>query len=713
MEAKKYLVSCDAGGTMTDLFVMDTNGKFVVGKAATTPHDQSIGFMESLGDAMSYWGIDFKKSSKEIVPQFLNAVYTGTSMLNCMLTRSGQKVGLIVTKGFEYMLEQGRAKESVAGYPEAQIFHSVYRKHKEPFVPLRRIAGVTERIDIRGVVAIPLYEHEIPPAVEMLMDEEIECLGICFLCSFANPIHEQMAGKIAREVIKKRGKEVPVYLSHEVAPIIRETSRLNSLVMQAYASEATRKQLFGIEEKLKKEGLKHPLQVVLSYGTVANIRYPRIHEATVSGPIGGITGGAYLGKIIGEENVVCTDMGGTSFEVGIVSKGKNRMVREPEFCRMYLNIPMLECTSIGAGSGTYIRIDPYTSRIVLGPDSAAGDPGPVSYDMGNETPTICDCDLLLGRINPKYYLGGKKILNVEHAYKNFKEQIADKLGMDVYEAAEGIINIMDLNMRDHLRSTLLGYDPKDYVVMGYGGASGLHLVGFAGDSPWKGVCTMPWAAGFSAFGCAAMDYAHRYSKSTQSVLVHQASEAQKLEIAKALNAVWKEFEAVAARDFKAEGVASKEIVFEHFVYMQYLGQLDVVEVPVPAYPLKSGADVDKLVAEFEKIYGEQFPLVAKSAEAGYRVIEVGVIAKAPMVKPVVPKLELAGKEPPKKAYKRTQPVYMGGKWTETKIYELDEVLPGNEIDGALILEGPAYTLFVPSDRKVRVDQHRVIWVERI
>ncbi|MFA7270689.1 MAG: hydantoinase/oxoprolinase family protein [Sterolibacterium sp.] len=713
MEAKNYLVACDAGGTMTDLFVMDTNGRFVVGKAATTPHDQSLGFMESLGDAMSYWGIDFEKKSKEVVPKFLNAVYTGTSMLNCMITRSGQKVGLIVTKGFEYMLEQGRGKESVAGYPEAQLFHSVFRKHKEPFVPLRRIAGITERIDIKGNVAIPLYEHEIAPAVEMLLDEGIESLGICFLCSFANPLHEQMAGRIAKEAMIKAGREVPIYLSHEVAPIIRETSRLNSLVIQAYASEASRKQLFHIENALKKEGLKQSLQVVLSYGTVADIRYPRIHEATVSGPIGGITGGAYLGKIIGQENIVCTDMGGTTFEVGVITKGKSRMVREPEFCRMYLSVPMLDCESIGAGTGTYIRIDPYTNRILLGPDSAAGFPGPVCYDMGNETPTVGDCDLLLNRINPDYYLGGKMKLNREHAYKNFKEQIADKLGLDVYEAAEGIIRMVDLNMGDHLRSSLIGYDPKDYVVMGYGGASGLHLVGFAGESPWKGVCTMPWAAGFSAFGCAAMDYAHRYSKTAQMVLPHGASEAQKIEIAEALDNICKGFAAAAVKDFAAEGIAAKELSYEYFVYMQYLGQLDEVEVPFPVFPVKSAADIDKLVAAFEQIYGEQFPLVAKSVEAGYRVIEVGVVAKAPTVKPVVPKLELAGKVPPEKAYKTTKSVFFDGKWTDTKVYELDEIQPGNEVDGALILEGPAYTLLVPPGRKIRVDEHRVIWVDRI
>ncbi len=713
MEEKKYLVACDAGGTMTDLFVMDTNGKFVVGKAASTPKNQSLGFMESLGDAFSYWGVDFKKTSKEVVPNFLNAVYTGTSMLNCMITRSGQKVGLIVTKGFEYMLEQGRAKESTAGYPETQLFHSVYRKHKEAYVPLRRIAGVTERIDIRGVVAIPLYEHEIAPAVEMLLEEGIESLGICFLCSFANPVHEQMAGKIAKEAMVKAGREVPIYLSHEVAPIIRETSRLNSLVIQAYASEASRKQLIGIEDSLKKEGLKSPLQVVLSYGTTANVRYPRIHEATVSGPIGGITGGAYLGEIIGQENIVCTDMGGTTFEVGVITKGKSKMVREPEFCRMYLNVPMLDCQSIGAGTGTYIRIDPYTNRIMLGPDSAAGSPGPVCYDMGNETPTIGDCDLLLNRINPDYYLGGKLKLNREHAYKNFKEQIADPLGLDVYDAAEGIVKMMDLNMRDHLRSSLLGYDPKDYVVMGYGGASGLHLVGFAGDSPWKGVCTMPWAAGFSAFGCAAMDYAHRYCKSSQMALGHKASESQKLEIANELNTIWKSFEVGAVKDFKAEGIGSKDIHYSHFVYMQYLGQLDEVEVPVPVYPIKSGADLDRLVAEFERIYGEQFPLVAKSVEAGYRIIEVGVVAKAPTVKPVVPRFELGGKVPPKKAQKGKKDVYFNGKWTETKVFELDEITPGNEVEGPLVLEGPAYTMLVPPERKIRVDEYKVIWIERL
>ncbi len=708
----QYLVSSDAGGTMTDLFVTDLNGDFVVGKAATTPANESLGFRESLEDAFTYWEIDLVKNAKEIMPRILACVYTGTSMLNALITRQGAKVGLIVNKGFEQTFLTTRGRETTLGYGNAEIFHTVYRRRKESYVPYNQIRGVTGKIDIRGHEVIPLYEDEVSRAVTELLDLDVECIAVCFLASFANPAHEKRAAEIARKILEEKGKDIPVITSHEVSPYIKEVSRMNTLVVQAYAGERARKQLFGIEADLKKDGFKYPLQMVLSYGTVTDIRWPRVVEATVSGPVGGMLGAKYLGEQIGERNWVCSDVGGTSFDVGVIQNGKIALNREPEFQRMYLTLPMLDVRSIGAGAGTYIRLDEYTNRIKLGPDSASGTPGPVAYGRGNLTPTICDCGLLLGRLNKDYFLGGKIKLDVDLAYKTFKEKIADKLHMDVYRAAELMIDLLDARMAQHLVSTVAGHDPRDFVLAGFGGAAGLHLAAYSREVPWKGVCTVPWAAGFSAFGCAAMDYAHRYANSIDVMIPSNPGEGVRRDVAQQIQGVLAAHRAKALEDFRAEGFAAEKIKCTPFFLMKFFGQIMDIEVQAPTPWIDSPDDVSKLIAEFEKVYRETYTQVGLAPGTPYQITQVGVTATADKIKPRITEYDLEGAEPPRKAFKGNKKVFYKGEWLITNVYELDDLRAGNKVRGIAIFEAPAYTLFIPPDREVEMDRHKLIWLKK-
>ncbi|MFA7270768.1 MAG: hydantoinase/oxoprolinase family protein [Sterolibacterium sp.] len=715
MERKQedlYLVSSDAGGTMTDLFVTDLNGDFVVGKAATTPANESLGFRESLEDAFTYWGMDLVNNAKEIMPKVLACVYTGTSMLNALIIRQGAKVGMIVNKGFEQTFMTTRGRETTLGYGPAEVFHTVYRKRKESYVPYNQIRGVTGKIDIRGTEIIPLYEHEVVKGVGELLDMDVECIAICLLASFANPAHEKRVAEIAKQLVKERGKDIPVITSHEVSPYIKEVSRMNTLVVQAYAGERARKQLFGIEADLKKDGFKYPLQMVLSYGAVTDIRWPRVVEATVSGPVGGILGAKYLGEQIGESNWVVSDVGGTSFDTGVIHNGHIALNREPEFQRMYLTLPMLDVRSIGAGAGTYIRLDEYTNRIKLGPDSASGTPGPVAYDKGNLTPTICDCGLLMGRLNPDYFLGGKVKLNMDLAYKVFKEKIADKLNMDVYKAAEIMVDLLDARMAQHLVSTIAGHDPKDFVLAGFGGAAGLHMAAYSGEVPWKGVCTMPWAAGFSAFGCAAMDYAHRYANSIDMMIPSNPSESVRRDVAKQISSVLAVHREEALRHFGAEGFAPEKIKCKPFFLMKFFAQIMDIEVQAPTDWVETPEDVSKLIAEFEQVYRATYTQVGLAPGTPYQITQIGLTAVADKVKPRIVTYDLEAPEPPRKAFKRNQKVFYKGQWHDTNIYELDEIRAGNKISGIAILEGPAYTLFIPPEQEVEVDHHKLIWLKK-
>ncbi len=709
------LIGSDAGGTMTDMLVVDKAGEFIVGKASTTPRDQSIGFANSMIDAAEYWGMDWQKEAKNYLPGIAGIIYSGTSMLNTLLTRTGKKIGIILTKGFEDSLIHERGIGVHASYGYQDKIHPVSHIHNEPFVPKKLIRGVTERISMFGEAVVPLYQGEVREAVADLLDRGVEGIAVLFLWSYLNPQHEMMAAAIAREIMKERSQEVPLYLSCEIVPITRENSRLNALVLQAYGAEPAREQLFGIERMLHQDGYKHPLQVALADGGIANIRYPALFKACFSGPVGGILGAKYLSQEMDMPNLLCTDMGGTSFDLGLIMGGECSILREIELARTVLNIPTLVMDSIGAGCGMYLSIDPESKRVDIGPDSAGADPGPVCYMMGNETPTVMDCVLILGILNPDYYLGGKVEVDWDAAYKAIKEKCADPLGIDPYDFAEGVLDLINVRMREHIGTVLSvrGYSPADYYVIGYGGAGPTFLAGYTAGLPFKGVFTVPWAAAFSAFGCAAADYLHRYQKSTLVALPPGSDDGMKQFMAMTVSASWAELEEIAAREMEEEGFKREEISFKQVAYVRYSQQLEDVEVISPLPRLVTAQDMDKLIEAFEETYSRKYVHAAMFPEVGYQIFEIGLLATVSRPKPLLRKYPLEGKTPPGEAEKGTRQVYFGGEWRKANLYEMDLLRSGNEVEGLAVIEAPSTTMFVPLGKKVIVDEYKRCWLKEV
>ncbi|MAI79530.1 MAG: acetone carboxylase subunit beta [Deltaproteobacteria bacterium] len=709
----RYLVACDAGGTMTDVIIVDEEGRSVIGKAPTSPQDESIGYMESFWEALEYMGIP-QAEGHDFGEKIETAIYTGTSMLNTVINMNGYKTGILVTRGFEDIISQGRGSQTFIGAQWSEITHMQYRRHRTPLVPRQLARGVTERIDMFGTPVIPLYEEEVRRgAKELIGDEKVEAIAIIFLQSFVNPAHENRAAEICREVMKELGRDVVLEVSNKVAPTTREISRANATVIQAYASDPARKQLFRIEEELQKTGYGHSLKTVLGYGGITNIRYPRLFEAAMSGPVGGLMGAKYLSSVIGEENIVCSDVGGTSFDAGTITAGVLPIDREPGFQDMYVNVPMLGITSIGAGTGTYIRVDPQTNRIKLGPDSAGGTPGPTFMEAGNTTPTINDVNLLLGILSETNYLGGKVKINKDVSYALFKEKVSDPLGLDVYEAAETCLELLNVMMREHLvNSLMVGHDLREYVLLGYGGGGPLHLLGYAGDFPWKAVCTVPHAGGFSAWGGACMDYSHRRHKSVGAVLTPDLDDATKLQYLQPVTTAWDELEAELRSELKEEGFEESQVSISRVVYMKYYGQLDDLEVDSPVENFKTISDMDSLVQSFEELYAKMFTLAARPDVGAYHITEVCVVAKVATVKPKLRKFELSDPKPDQAAYKCSRPVFMRGKWQDADIWEMEKLVPGNEIKGLAVIEASNTTLFVPPEWHVKIDDHDIYWLTR-
>jgi len=708
------IIASDAGGTMTDMMVVDTEGNFTIGKAATTPKDQSIGFWESIGDALEHWGMDFEKESKKVLSGIEAAVYSGTAMMNVLLTATGRKVGVITQRGDEDVFLHERSAQNWKGYSYQDLLHHVTHHHNTPLVPRRLVKGVEGRIDMFTMEAIPLYEDMARQAVEELLDEKVDAIAVSLWNSFLNPSHELKVGQIAEEVMARRGVKVPVYLSHQLCPIMREVGRLNTIVLHAYAAEPGREQLFKVEKKLQSGGYKHPLQIVLAHGGVANIRYPRLYEGSISGPIGGLMGASFLSQQMGISNWVCSDMGGTSFDVGLIRGGQPLIEREVVINRRIYNIPTLQMDTIGAGTGMYVTIDPITKRINIGPESGGADPGPVCYEMGNEVPTVMDCCLIMGILNPDNYLGGKKKLNKAKSLAAIKEKCADALGVDPYYLADGVYKLINSRMKEHVRSVLYarGFSPADYHLLCYGGAGPMHMAGYVEGLPFRGVVTMPWAAGFSSFGCGAVDITHRYQKSTAVVIPYGADASYKLMIGQyMLNSGWEALEKQAAEDFAAEGLPWAQAKVQQIAYVRYGGQMEDLEVISPVSRINSAEDMDKLTDAFEDLYTKVYAGVAQHKRAGFQMMEMGIVVTLPKVKPKLIKRPLEGKKPLKETIKHRREVYYDGKWHTATIYDMDKLKPGNVVDGIAVIEAPATTLFVPPERKIRVDEWSMMWLE--
>jgi N-methylhydantoinase A len=523
--------------------------------------------------------------------------------------------------------------------------------------------------------------------------------------SHVNPQHEKRIAELCRGEIAAARADITVYASHEVRPVIREQSRLNSVLIEAYATSRGRRQLQGIEAVSRKHGFRYGVQTLLSFGGLTSISHPRLHETMISGPIGGILGAAYVGKLIGNDSLVCSDMGGTSFDMGVISRGQTRLENEPLMDRFKLNVATLHLDSIGAGAGMILKVDPLTKKVSLGPESAGADPGPVCFARGGTEPTIADCDAILGRLNPHYFLGGKLKLDVDRATREFTEKCSDPLGVGLCAAAEGMIDMLEADANSALRRVISGQGihPSEYTLLSYGGSGPLHLAGSSRGIGFRDIITFQFAAAFSAFGCTTADFMRRHSISRQIDIPVKADNGFLEECALRVNSVWHELAAAAVAEMIADGHAAGNVSTRPFLMMRYTGQLEDVEVMSPLSRIAVAEDMRQVIAQFETVYAKVNHRVSRYGEAGFSITELGVIASAEKVKPVLVKRPL-GRSDPGDAHKGVRQTYIAGAWHAAQLYEMDRLEPGHEVTGPAIVEHPATTLIVHPRDRVFVDE---------
>lgn len=709
--AKSQILAIDAGGTMTDTFIINEKGEFVVGKAQTTPNDEHIGVINSAKDALDQWG----RTIDDEFPNLLAGVYSGTAMLNRLVSRKGQRVGLVLNKGMEDMHRMGRGVQSYLGYSYSDRIHINTHHFDEPLVPRKWTVGVTERVDLFGNVVIPLYEHEVEEAIQKLIDEDVEAIVISLLHSYVYPHHERRVRDIAERMIKEQNKNIKVFASVDYYPVRKESHRTNTTIVEAYAAEPSRETLAKLDKALKENGTNFNLRIMASHGGTISIEANELARTCVSGPIGGMVGAKYLADNLGIKNVACSDIGGTSFDIGLITQGDLDINSSPDMARLVLSLPLVSMDTTGAGTGSYVRIDPNYGNITIGPDSAGAKVGVCNPESDVETVTISDCHVVLGLINPDNFIGGAIKLSKERAYQAVKEQIADPLGMLVEDAAFGVTELLESQLRNYLESMILGkgYSPSQYACFSYGGGGPLHTAGYTKGLGFEDVLVPAWAAGFSAFGCGSADFEYRYDKTLDLHLAEKATEDEILEAGKVLQAAWDELKHHVAEEFKKDDYTEKDVKFRLFYRMQYQGQLNDLEIEAPISEFKDVDDYYTLVKTFEEMYSRVYAKSALSPELGYSITGAIVRGVVDVPLPQIPEETLSGETPPDEAFLGYRRVYWDGEWVDAKIYEMEKLQAGNKIEAFSIIESTATTFVVPPGFETYLDQHRIFHLKEL
>ncbi|MDP2725694.1 MAG: hydantoinase/oxoprolinase family protein [Syntrophales bacterium] len=696
MDKKEYWVGVDTGGTFTDCVVIDQEGAVTLGKASSTPRNFAVGILDSVNAVAEELGI----TSEELLRNTKLFSHGTTVATNATITLQGAKVGLITTKGFEDTIFIMRGKGRVDGLLEMEIRHETAARKPPTLLPRRRVRGVTERIDCFGKVVVPLNLEEVKQAIrELVEDEGVESIAVCLLWSFAHPEHE----RIIKQYIQKAYPGIYITVSHEVRAAIHEYARSLTTVIDAFVGPLTRVYFDELEKDLQQKGYKGPLMIMQSHGGVVEKKEVVPVFTAVSGPAGGVVGSRYWGEILGIDNIISTDVGGTSFDVSLIPARERIFAKEPYIGRYRVLIPTIDIVTIGAGGGSIAWVDEATNTLKVGPLSAGADPGPVCYGKGGAQPTVTDADIILGYIDPGYFLGGKTKVDGEASRKAIFE-LGKRLGLDTVETAAGIYDIQNEHMSDLIRSVMIerGYDPRDFSVFAFGGGGPTHGATYGPENGVKRVVMFPYSSVFSAYGIATADVIHSAEMSRRYRLPADAEE---------INSLFEELEAGQIKRLMAAGFKREEIIISKSLKMRYGLQVHEISVPLERERMTAesvGALADRFEARYEEIYGKG----TGYREAGIDIVSFELEAIGPIAKPKLKRYEWGGADS-SGAIKTKRDVYFRkkGGFVKTNIYRMEKLKPGNRIEGPAVIEVPTTTVVVLPEQVAKVDEYLNIIIE--
>lgn len=664
----RFRVSIDIGGTFTDFVVHDqAAGSAFTGKVLSTPQNPAEGVITGLTQLLAD-------------PRQIEFIVHGTTVgLNAFLERRGTRVLLVTTDGFRdvYIIARGDRKK----------LYDLHYEKPEPLVPPSDIHTVRERLRWDGEVQTPLQAEDLEPIIAKIEREQIDAVAVCFIHANVNPVHELEA----RRIIQERLPEVSVSLSHEVAREWREYERTSSVVLNAYIAPVTQGYLKSLEAQIAERGVPVGLHVMQSNGGVmtstAAHRIPI--QTLLSGPVGGTIGGRALSEALDRPNLLCVDMGGTSFDVSLIVDGNLTVSTETALEGLPVLMSIVDIHTIGAGGGSLAWLEAGALRV--GPRSAGAAPGPACYGRGGTQPTVTDANLLLGRLNPGYFLGGAMTLDLAAAQRAIGA-VAGQLGLSDEALAEGMLAVINAKMADAMRTITIrrGIDPRDYSLVAFGGAGPMHAVALAEELDIAEVI-VPWAPGtFSAWGMLQSDIRHDLARTFYTPLAETTPDA--------IEAVYSELETQGRDVLRAEDVADERMGFICTADVRYVGQEYFVNLVVPHEEPMSDRSVAAMSERFHDAYQIRYGHSTPGAPlelVNLRVIAVGSLPG-----------RIAGFQPATSANvvpSRRQVVF-DGVAHEATILPRDTLSLGFTFAGPAIVEEETATTTVPPNWQGRVDQ---------
>jgi len=686
---QEYRVGVDIGGTFTDLIIVNNaTGVFSIGKVLTTPDDPSRAVETALHETLQLAGVQ---------PSQIQHLIHGTTLVtNAMIERKGAKTALLTTQGFRDSIEIGRETR--------YDLYDLMLEQPKPLVPRYLRFDVPQRTLMDGRSHQELDVAFVERISAELAEHGIEAIAICFLHSFTNPADE----RAAREAVQRVAPQIRVSISSDVVPEMREFERASTTIANVYVQALVERYLRNLEARLAAVGFAGNFYLMLSSGGIATVETTVRHPVRLleSGPAAGALAATAYGSAAGHPSLLSFDMGGTTAKICVIDKGKPLIAHEFEVDRIYrfkkgsglpIKLPVIELIEIGTGGGSIARVDTL-GLLKVGPDSSGADPGPVCYDNGGADPTVTDANLLLGYLDPAYFLGGKMALNLAKASAIIEAKIAKPLGITVAEAAWGIHQIANENMANAARVHALerGKDPRRFPLFAFGGAGPVHAyrIALSLGSP---ALLAPLGAGvMSTVGFLTAPLAFDFVRSW-SVALHE------IDWAKA-NQLLAEMEAEGTALLINSGVATTEIVHHRHVDMRFVGQGHEIAVPLPQGVLGAG-QVDALKATFDRVYQELYertgPPVAV-AIINWRVVSSG--PKPDVTLAVSGNATLATNVAETQKGSRQAYFPEGGGFVETPIYDRYRMQPGMTFAGPAIVEERESTVIIGVGGQCSIDQ---------
>jgi N-methylhydantoinase A len=695
MDAGRYRAGVDIGGTFTDLLLLDEHtGEMIIGKILTTPGDPSVAVIQ---------GLQALLGERQVDPAAVAAAIHGTTLItNAIIERKGAKTGLITTQGFRDALEIGREKR--------YDIYDIFLENPQPLVPRALRREVAERLDETGRVLVPLNRMEVLDVVQDLLRDGVEALAVVLLHSFRNPAHE----RIVREVVESEFPSLTLALSSDVMPEIREFERTSTTVANVYVKPIARRYLTKLRTDVQRLGFRGDLYIMLSNGGITTCEtaseYPiRLIE---SGPAAGALAASFYSQLKGLDHVISFDMGGTTAKICVIDQGQPMVTTEFEVARVYrfkkgsglpVKVPVIEMIEIGAGGGSIARIDAL-GLLKVGPDSAGAAPGPACYGLGGSEPTVTDADLILGYLDPNYFLGGKMRLDPARAEEAIRKGVAEPLGMDLTRAAWGIHHVVNENMANAARIHLVerGRDQRRYSLIAFGGAGPMHAYHVAEKLRLRQIICPPAAGVTSAFGFLvapmAFDFVQTYLTTLRGIdFTH-------------LNTIFEEMETRGRALLRQAGVPEETMAVTRSADMRYLHQGFEINVPLPPGRL-SADEMPRLQENFNHAYERLYKRL--NPDVDVEALNWRVLVSGP--RPIIQLAPATGLQVAVEATRKGQrPAYFPeiSGYLECPVYDRYQLAPGMVLQGPAILEERESTVVVGPGARVEVDayQNVVIWL---